>query len=62
MKLWEIVEQYEIIKNLLNAIKSVYVKTKICVPIDQEIESCIILNVNKGLHQGCSLSRILFAE
>jgi hypothetical protein len=28
--------------------------------MDKEIEKCTILEVNKGLRQGCCLSRILF--
>jgi hypothetical protein len=52
MKLWEILEQCEIPKTLINAIKSICVNTKICFPVDQEIESCILLNVNEGLCQG----------
>jgi hypothetical protein len=59
MKLWEILEQYKILKNLINAIKYIYVNSKVCVPNDHEIESCIILNANKALRQGCWLSEIL---
>jgi hypothetical protein len=49
IKLWEILETYKIPKNLINAIKSLYINTKLCVPMDKEIEKCTILEANKGL-------------
>jgi hypothetical protein len=59
-KLWEILKIYKIPKNLINAIKSLYINTKLCVPMDKEIKKCTVLEVNKGLRQRCGLSPILF--
>jgi hypothetical protein len=60
MKLWAILETYKISKNLINAIKSPYINTKLCEPMQKEIGKCTILEVNKGLCHGCGLSPILF--
>ena len=55
--LWNILEEYEIPKNLINAIKSMYDNTSITIEGDNKSKREII---NQGLRQGCGLSPILF--
>jgi hypothetical protein len=58
-KLWSILESYEVQQNLINAIKSLYKNTEICIKIsDTKISKPVIVNV--GLRQGCGLSPVLF--
>jgi hypothetical protein len=59
-KLWGTLYSYDIPKNLVNAIKSLYNNTKIIVLTDVNKTYSNSLPVNTGLHQGSGLSPILF--
>jgi sorting nexin-29 len=58
-KLWSILESYDVQQNLINAIKSLYKNTEICIRIsDTKISEAVTVNV--GLCQGCGLPPVLF--
>ena len=57
-KLWNIMEEYKIPKNLTNSIKALYYKSKIS--LAQDSTNKMSIEVNRGLRQGCGLSPILF--
>ena len=57
-KLWAVLLQYGIGGQLLTAIKSLYVLSKVCVRVNSATTKPFRVSV--GLRQGCSLSPILF--
>ena len=50
--LWNILEEYELPENLINAIKSMYDNTSITIEGDNKSKKVI---TNQGLRQGCGL-------
>ena len=57
-KLWAVLLQYGINGQLLNAIKSLYMHSQVCVHVNSATTKPFRVSV--GLRQGCSLSPILF--
>ena len=57
-KLWAVLLQYGIHGQLLNAIKSLYMHSEVCVRVNGATTKPFRVSV--GLRQGCSLSPILF--
>ena len=57
-KLWGVLLQYGIDGQLLNAIKSLYMHSEVCVRVNSATTKPFRVSV--GLRQGCSLSPILF--
>ena len=57
-KLWAVLLQYGIDGQLLNAIKSLYTHSEVCVRVNSATTKPFRVSV--GLRQGCSLSPILF--
>ena len=57
-KLWAVLLQYGIDGQLLNAIKSLYMHSEVCVRVNSATTKPFKVSV--GLRQGCSLSPILF--
>ena len=57
-KLWAVLLQYGIGGQLLNAIKSLYLHSEVCVRVNSATTKPFRVSV--GLRQGCSLSPILF--